>query len=485
MSSSSAVASCLDHLFSREFVLSDWKKYFESTRQVLGDSGAICFLPAHAKFLDCPKFVHSVFIVKHPTNGLVAFQICSFDCDCRIFVADSLEAESITMSFSWDILHQIPFVNRSRLLDLIKKVSSEFGLSLGVAHGLSCSNSQDGGVDFVLGSPSETHYQFHVTPVSLSSSASPVTLAEVAHHGPADPTKTAPIKEIPPAVCEVLFAGKNVRPDLFSTNRAFTHFYSAISANLWLLPGEEGSRVRDARLHVAVPKTAAIMCLNVCWISLGHFRTEDNEQRVADAFSMSPPQLIDLRIINSTDALEAWDNCRDVLDRLFLLTSEFKTAWSRISSDMSEVIRCSHQFVDIRCNGAVYDILDHLGLRLFQHMSNPSITVEQVRLALSEFRVVAEDRWFVALYDSAQRRYVAGPPGLTSISGVKRVVDESEHDDETAGRHPTRPCFNFFSTNGCSARVCRFSHGPLSVEHKTHVLAALASQGRVPDADKV
>jgi hypothetical protein len=143
---------------------------------------------------------------------------------------------------------------------------------------------------------------------------------------------------------------------------------------------------------------------------------------VADAFSMPAPLLIDLRIVNATDALEAWDNCRDVLDRLFLLSSEFKTAWARISSDMSEVIRCSHQFANIRCNGAVHDILDHLGLRLFQHLSNPSITVEQVRFALSDFRVVAEDRWFVALYDSAQRRFMIGPPALTSITGTKRGV---------------------------------------------------------------
>jgi hypothetical protein len=489
MSASSATGSCLDRLFAREFVLSDWKGYFEPTKQVLGNSGAICSLPDHAKLLDFPRFVHSIFLVKHPQRGLVAFQIQSFDADNRTFMAHALESAEIEaaveMCFSCDIIWQIPFVARSHLLDLVKKVSAEFHLILDMAYGLSCTNSQDGGMDFVLGSPSEVHYQFHVTSVSLSSSATHATLAETVRHGPADPTKTAPIHEIPPAVCEVLFAGRKVRPDLFSSNRAFTHFYCAISANLWLLPGEEGSRVRDSRLHVAVPKAAAIMFLNACWISLGHFQTEDNEQRVADAFSMPPPQLIDLRIVNATDALEAWENCRDVLDRLFLLTSEFKIAWARISTDMSEVIRCSHQFADIRCNGAVYDILDHLGLRLFQHLSNPSITVEQVRLALSDFRVVAEERWFMALYDSAQRRFAAGPPVLLSMTGFKRVADETEVDEDSPGQPPRRPCFNYFSTQGCSATACRFSHGSLTVKHKALVLSALASKGLLPDADKV
>jgi hypothetical protein len=152
--------------------------------------------------------------------------------------------------------------------------------------------------------------------------------------------------------------------------------------------------------------TAAIMCQNVCWISLGHFRTEENEQRVADAFSMSPPLLIDLRIINATDALEAWDICRDFLHRLFLLTSEFKTAWSRISSRSFTALTSLLTFVaTVQCM--------NLGLQLFQHLSNPSITVKQVRLALSEFNVVAEDRWFVA-----------GPPVLTSIMGTTRGAEE-------------------------------------------------------------
>jgi hypothetical protein len=72
MLSSSAVTSCLDSLFAREFVLSEWERYFDTTR--LGNSGAIiCSLPAHAKFLDFPKFVHAIFLVKHPTHGLVAF----------------------------------------------------------------------------------------------------------------------------------------------------------------------------------------------------------------------------------------------------------------------------------------------------------------------------------------------------------------------------------------------------------------------------
>ena len=134
---------------------------------MLGNSGAICSLPMHAKLLDCSKFVHSVFLVKHPKNGLVAFQISSFDADNRSFVAHSLEGEgeATEMSFSCDIIWQIPFVARSRLLDLVKKVSAEYHLLVNVAYGLSCSVSQDGGMDYVLGSPSEVHYQFYTAPV--------------------------------------------------------------------------------------------------------------------------------------------------------------------------------------------------------------------------------------------------------------------------------------------------------------------------------
>jgi hypothetical protein len=76
----------------------------------------------------------------------------------------------------------------------------------------------------------------------------------------------------------------------------------------------------------------------------------------------------------------------------------------------------------MRHNGAVYDILDFLGLQLFQHPSNPAITVAQVRLALSRFQVCPDDRRFVAIYDSAQRQFIAGPPALTSATGIKRVA---------------------------------------------------------------
>jgi hypothetical protein len=78
--------------------------------------------------------------------------------------------------------------------------------------------------------------------------------------------------------------------------------------------------------------------------------------------------------------------------------------------------------VDMRHNGAVYDILDFLGLQLFQHPYNPAITVAQVRLALSRFQVCPDDRRFVAIYDSAQRQFIAGPPALTSVTGTKVVV---------------------------------------------------------------
>jgi hypothetical protein len=71
---------------------------------------------------------------------------------------------------------------------------------------------------------------------------------------------------------------------MLAMNRALTHFYSVVSTNLLLAPGEKVSRVKDVRLHVAMPKAAAIMFLNVFWVSLGHYRTEDDEQKVADAY---------------------------------------------------------------------------------------------------------------------------------------------------------------------------------------------------------
>jgi hypothetical protein len=74
------------------------------------------------------------------------------------------------------------------------------------------------------------------------------------------------------------------------------------------------------------------MLLNICWVPLGHFRTEDDDQRVADAFSMSAPSLADLRIFSgANEALEAWSNCGDVLDRLFLLSVEFRLAEDRLA----------------------------------------------------------------------------------------------------------------------------------------------------------
>jgi hypothetical protein len=52
---------------------------------------------------------------------------------------------------------------------------------------------------------------------------------------------------------------------------------------------EEGTDITDTRIHAAIPKAAAIMLMNICWVLFGHFRTEDYDQRVADSFSMSIP----------------------------------------------------------------------------------------------------------------------------------------------------------------------------------------------------
>jgi hypothetical protein len=42
--SSTLSSTCVDALFSQEFVLSSWERYFESTVHVLGNSRAICSL---------------------------------------------------------------------------------------------------------------------------------------------------------------------------------------------------------------------------------------------------------------------------------------------------------------------------------------------------------------------------------------------------------------------------------------------------------
>jgi hypothetical protein len=171
--------------------------------------------------------VNVIFLVQHPEKGLIGFQVTGFEPEGRVFSAQLLVASSDTIGFSSGIFHQLPFVASSRL---------------------------------------------HVAP-GKSTSPGPSGIDVVPQHSPSDPTKTAPIKEIPRAVGEVLFAGMAVRPDMFAMNRALTHFYAAVASNQWELPGEEESYVTDARIHVAIPKSAAIMLLNVCWVPLGHFRT--------------------------------------------------------------------------------------------------------------------------------------------------------------------------------------------------------------------
>jgi hypothetical protein len=94
--------------------------------------------------------------------------------------------------------------------------------------GLSSPLSQDGGMDLTVSSLHESHV------AHVHTSGPPVSGGEaVSHHGPSDPTKTAPIKAIPRAVGEVLFAGMILRSDMFAMNRAFTHFYAAVSSNQW------------------------------------------------------------------------------------------------------------------------------------------------------------------------------------------------------------------------------------------------------------
>jgi hypothetical protein len=166
------------------------------------------------------------------------------------------------------------------------KIQRDFPPSQEIA-GLSSLFSQDGGVDFTVSSMSEKLYEFHVAPVHAS--GPPLSSGEtVPHHGPSDPTRTAPIKAIPRAV---LFAGMALRPDMFAMNRAFT------------LSRPINGSYRGRRKVIS--------------------RTL---QRVADAFSMSAPSLADLRISGANEALEAWSNCGDVLD---LLSVEFRLAEDR------------------------------------------------------------------------------------------------------------------------------------------------------------
>jgi hypothetical protein len=483
-SSTAAVISDFADLFLKDLALAEWEPHFEETIKTLGNSGALCVIPSRALPVDYPKFVKLLFLVRHPSQGLVGFQITDFNAEAQVFFAKSLQTAPIEISFAGSMLAKIPFVARQRLPELLEKFNSGL-LPLREVTGLSSCASQDGGMNFAVSSLSEAYYEFHVAPEVLPKVA--VHSEGEVRHGPSDPTKTGPIKEIPRAVGEVLFAGMKVRPDMFAMNRAFTHFYSAMASNQWELPGEEVSRIKDARLHVAIPKSAAIMLLNACWISLGHFRTEEDDQRVADAYSMAAPSLSELRILNATAALEAWSNCGDVLDRLFLRTAEFKSAWLQVSTDMSEVIRCSHQFADMRSNGAVYDILDQLGLRLFQHLSNPIISVAQVRLALTSFRICPEDRWFVAIYEAAQRRFVALPQPLSLITGGKRAAPEA---DSSVVRHPpgdkkTPRCFRFFSSHGCSHARCGFSHKRPDAKTAKDLREKLQKRGWEVDASKL
>jgi hypothetical protein len=480
MSSSSASASgSLADLFLQDLALSNWEVHFDSTIKLLGNTGAICVIPERALPLDFSKFVNVLFLVQHPEKGLIAFQIIRFEPEGRVFSAHSLMALPETISFSSGIFHLLPFVSSSRLQGLMVRLERDFPRCQELA-GLSSLSSQDGGVDFTVSSLSEKLYEFHVAP---ETSTSPVVsgVDVVPRHGPSDPTKTAPIKEIPRAVGEVLFAGMAVRPEMFAMNRAFTHFYAAVSSNQWELPGEEESHVTDARIHVAIPKAAAIMLLNVCWVPLGHFRTEDDDQRVADAFSTTAPSLVDLRITCANEALEAWSNCGDVLDRLFLLSLEFRTTWQKIAKDMYALLRCAHQFADLRHNGAVYDILDFLGLQLFQHLSNPAITVPQVRLALSRFQVCPDDRRFVSIYESAQRRFVASSPVLTSTTGTKRAATSTSvavpKSDKKKKKQQQLYCFNFFSVKGCTNGKCAFSHKAPDAAAKAAIIAKMNEKG--------
>ena len=326
MSSSSAYAEgSLANLFLQDLALANWEVHFDSTVKLLRNSGAICVIPERALPLDYSKFVNVVFLVQHPEKGLIGFRITRFEPEGRVFSAQSLIASSETIGFSSGLVHRLPFVDSSRLQGMMDKMSGTLLPAQEIA-GMSCLVSQDGGLDFTVSSLSEKLYEFHVAPVSSTGPSPRSSVGAIPHHGPSDPTKTAPIKEIPRAVGEVLFAGMAVRPDMFAMNRAFTHFYAAVASNQWELPGEEVSYVTDARLHVAIPKAAAIMLLNLCWVPLGHYRTVDDDQRMADAVSMTAPSLVDLRILCANEAIEAWSNCGDVLDRLFLLSSEFRAA---------------------------------------------------------------------------------------------------------------------------------------------------------------
>jgi hypothetical protein len=144
MASSNVSAGCsFAELFLQDLALSNWECHFESTIQLLGNSGAICVIPERALPLDFSKFVNVLFLVQHPDKGLVGFQITRFESEGHTFSAQSLIAASDTIGFSCDIVHLLPFVASSRLRGMMDKMNKIF-LPVQEVAGLSCLGSQDG-----------------------------------------------------------------------------------------------------------------------------------------------------------------------------------------------------------------------------------------------------------------------------------------------------------------------------------------------------
>ena len=433
-SSSSSSAAPLSSIFAHDLALADFLPHFKNTADQLGPSGAVSSMPPFTSPLEYTHFVNCLGVINHPTKGLVLFQIKQFNSHLGVFTAASIENEPVSFTFAVNILKDVPFLSLARLAEIKARCPNA---SIGT--GLSISPAPDGGWRGIIGTLDSHSYEFYIpAAISAISSTSGNSVPRQTH---VDPTKAASIGTMPVAVSNVLFQGRTLRSEMFAANRTYTNFLRAMSMDLWLgISGETSySLMPDNRIRICIPKHAAILFLNLTWIPLGHFRTENDIQKVMDSASVDPPQYEILRILSATEAIEAWANCGDTLNRLFFCSPEFKSAWNTAKEDISEIIRRHHEFAGIRTNGAIYDILDALGQSFFQWISRSNISQQQVQDALNHLRVNPTDSVFISLYEAARRRAreELSPPRLT---GNKHALVDSVFSDEADTHSEYNPC---------------------------------------------
>jgi hypothetical protein len=196
---------------------------------------------------------------------------------------------------------------------------------------------------------------------------------------------------------------------------------------------------------------------------------------------------------SAQDALECWNNVREVMHRLFLLSPRFSAKWDAVASSLSQLMtRRKESLPLLRGHGIAFNLLNSLAYTFFNRVNRPEVTPELVEAALAAFHLDPDCDWFRTIYTTADRA-VGHTKKRSAPSATSSPAEGNSHDrpkkkaDTKSHRREKKQniCFKFNSTAGCPRSDCRFSHGTIPKDDRANVVSSLQKLNLVPDPAKL